>query len=260
MTEPITVVADAAIAAHVHPLVASLPRSFAFGGADAQVAVVDGADPRGWDRAAGAALDAGAETVAVLDPAPIPADRAAAVDGGRVLLSETFAGHPAVARLVERAGAQLSAAGSASLLGVGTAAVREQLLEQLRLLRAIGYREVRVRDVQLASSSGLISATARYGDAEQLLRLQIARSSVAPARLELRAIGATAVVALELPCSTTARPARAEVVDADGALRLPDVYETAHRAAWRALAAGGERSDALPGLVDDLRLLDTLIP
>lgn len=229
---------------------ATLPVSLR--GADGPVAdlvVVDGTS--GWTDRLRGALARGPRGALLIDPRTEDAAtvRALAGSGSRIALGERYAGNPAIAALLEQRPEPLAAPGA--ITGAVTGPDRKHAaLELLRLLRALGLRVAELRRVDAAGAT-LLLGRSNEGASIALHAIEGGRE-----RAELRIRSFAGVATLELPPATSARPALVRIVDEAGERMLPTIYETAERAALRALVAEeASAADALGGLADDLELL-----
>ncbi|MEZ0493402.1 DUF1080 domain-containing protein [Kineococcus sp. TBRC 1896] len=260
---PLRVGCEPAVRATTAEVVASLPVSFAAAAEEAgttgplDVLAVDGGP--GWTVRARDALER-ARAVVVLDPAPVqPAAVDALADAveaaGTVLhLSETFAGNPALAQLRSSRPDALEGAGSLFLDSTSPgASTPGLLLAQLRVLRATVGPVTALRSC--SPHPGGLTLTATAGD--RLVVGVAARSTATPPHLRVTAVAADRTVDVALPAAATARPASVEITGVDGRSVLPTLYETAHRATWRAvhrdLTSGTAGSDAAAAPVATLR-------
>lgn len=230
---------------------ATLPVSLrASAEADADLVVIDGTTS--WTEPLAAALARSPRGVLLIDPIAEPADavRAVAAEAGltRVLIADRYAGNPAVAALVERAPASLKTPTSITGVVVGADRARAAL-EALRLLRALDFTVAELRRID-ASGAVLLLGRTSAGASIALHAIEAVDE-----RAELRVRTFDGAATLTLTPATSARPAAVHLIDANGALRLPTVYETAHRAGLRALVADGSNADDLDGFIEDLELL-----
>jgi len=257
MTAQYTLTADADQSLFAQELVASLPLSFMLADSATDVALVGGAP--GWVEKALQRTGSGA-VVIVHDPAPVASSSIDALIGDardRLRMAETFAGNPALAQLVQRCDDLLSAVRTIRMYALGTD-VRTSLLEQIRVLTAIGWQSFEVIDAQIAPSGGLITGRCTRHGGSVLARLQVSVSTNARHH-SLRAYSADAALKVDLPDAVTARPARVEAVTTEGALILPTIYETAHRATLRAVGIEGAPLGQLASYRADLETLESVL-
>jgi hypothetical protein len=260
-TVQLTVTTDPETERLARVLVSSLPLSMALSSGAADIAIVGGSE--GWvDRALGAA--AASANVVIVDPSPTDSadlDRLRAAKGTSAFtIDESFAGNSAVCRLRETESRLLSDAHLVTIVSRGRS-LTGMLFEQLRILRALGWADVRVRDAEMAPNSMLITAHAQRGDTRVLLRLVAAVSDTAREH-RVRAYTTQDLVMLDLPDADTARPAWTEIVSPDGARILPAIYESAHRSTWRQVharaVAGGDDGTDLEALAADMALVSQI--
>jgi hypothetical protein len=257
----LTVTSDSETERLARVLVSSLPLSTAVASGAADIAIIGGSE--GWvDRALGAS--AGSANVVIVDPSPTgPAelDRLrAAKRTSAFTIDESFAGNSAVGRLRETEPRLLSDAHLVAVLSRGHT-LKDMLFEQLRILRALGWCDVRVRDAEVAPHSMLVTAQAQRGDTRVLLRL-VASISHSAREHRVRAYTTQELVMLDLPDADTARPAWTQIVSPDGARILPAIYESAHRSTWRQVhataVAGGDGGTDLEALAADMALVSQI--
>jgi len=237
-------------------VVASLPVSYGFG-EGAGLVVLDGGTS-GWADRVPVAVAGGAVAVIVIDPLLEDADRVrAAADSAAdvpVLLSETWAGNPAVEAVATSWSEYLSAVASVETHVVdpaGGVSTANLVLRQLRVLRRLGLPDVSLAAFTETPSAYLCLGSTTGGS--QVLASGV-RSSGSPETLEVTVTGASGSVRLRLPVARTARPATARLIRDDGGTILPTIFETAHRATFRRLAeAGGAGSvNELRAFADDI--------
>ncbi|MEW1813335.1 hypothetical protein AB0284_21840 [Pseudarthrobacter phenanthrenivorans] len=260
MRTKIAVHAEPDIAPFARSITSSLPQSFELGTSEADFVVLTGTGD--WDLRAAEQLAGAGRTVVVHDPQPIEPDRLAMLNdhlnGGRVVLSETYAGNPALAQLLDRGAATLEATHTIATFGVVELDVSSGLLQQLRILRVLGVENITIDDDQRRGRTALVTARGSRSGREVLLRLQVAQSSSVRPSHTVRAYSAEGIATIELPASDTARAAIVTLTGPEGALRLPDIYEHAHRATWRQAHQGhgqGAPADQLLAFEEDLRVL-----
>ncbi|MFV0253490.1 MAG: hypothetical protein ACK5H2_09160 [Beutenbergiaceae bacterium] len=253
MRAPASLSATPATTTLARSLVASLPLSYRLVQGAADVAVIPG--DAAWPAAATAATGHAA-TVVVIDPVAVSPPAADAA--GQVVISETFAGNPAIAALpgIPVAAAAIATASSVTSLSTGRGTVRRQIFEQVRVLRALGLGEPTVMDSQLAAHSALITLSCVTSTGTILIRLQAAQTSAAPREHTFRWYGSDHVLSIRLPDSVTAQPASVQLLDPQAQTVLPTIYETAHRATLRSLGTR-DRPD-LTDFAHDVALIGSL--
>lgn len=239
-------------------VVSTLPMSFSPVAGEATVRVVDGGP--GWaERAAAAAGEARA--IVVMDPVGGNAEAIRSLIGAGVpvVLAEAWAGSPAVRNAVAAWAEAISEAMTIDVrvLAQPSAPTEELLLRAVRVLRRLGL-PVSTIDSLLAAPGGF-AGLGRAGNGARIV-LFGARGAIDELRIDVLGPGATTQLVLYPP--TSARPSESVRTTAEGAVRLPTVYETAHREAFRAahrLASGGEGSGSLEDFATDVDLVDTAL-
>jgi len=255
----------------LRPVWASLPLSITEAAAPAQLVAVDGRTAD-WVADLAAALDSGAAGILLRAPSPgqDPDDIAAlAVRAASrsipVLVESAWATDPAVDAHRDSIAGELPSMALIDVLSTIGAVDPQRptlpavALDQLHLLRAIG---VEPEQVQLSRwSPNSFTIVASRGPTRLVLSAVIGNCGPSKARVSARGPGSES--SLLVFGSSNARPAEAERTDAAGTVRLPSLYESASRAAWRRLhaaAASGAVVDQLTGLAADLRRLATIGP
>jgi hypothetical protein len=257
VTTRYTLTADADQSSFAQQLAASLPLSFTLANGPSDVALVGG-EP-GWVERALQRIAAGG-IVIVRDPSPVASssvDVLVGEAGDQMVLAETFAGNPALSQLVERCDDLLSTASTIRMHALG-ADVGTGLLEQIRVLGALGWHSIELIDAQIAPSVGLVTGRCTRRGRTALARLQVSVTS-SPRWLCLRAYSADGALKVDLPDAITARPARVEAVTPEGALILPTIYETAHRATMRAIAGEHPLAPQMASFRADLETLESML-
>lgn len=241
-------------------VVASLPVSFAFAQDSApDVRIVSGDGD--WVARAREALAERARGIIVTDPSIVPVEsvRALARDAIiPVVLSEAWAGNPAVTEVRARWGESIRAAMSVECTVTEPLDGEERqalLLRQARVLRGLG-----VRGVVLSGGSVSTRAYSLVGESStgQQVSLFAVTSSGAPTALTVSLMGDGSSVRVSVPAATSARPAHASRLTPGSGEVLPTIWETAHRAAFRRmhdLIVTKKPSDDLEGFASDLELV-----
>jgi hypothetical protein len=239
-------------------VVSTLPMSFSPTTRDADVRVVDGGP--GWTKRAAEAAT-GARAIVVVDPIGGDAGAVRSLDdtGVPVVLAEAWAGSPAVLNAVTAWAEAISEAMTIDvhILAKPSASTAELLLRAFRVLRRLG-QPVSTIESLLSPSGGL----AGLGRAENGASIVLfgAWSAIDELHVDVLEPGSSTQLVLYPP--ENARPSESIHATAQGAVRLPTVYETAHREAFRVahrLASRGKRSNALKGFAADLELVDTAL-
>jgi hypothetical protein len=244
---------------------ATLPVSFTPSPPSAvpDVTVIDGRTE--WPHHAARAIRDGVRGIVVSDPRvtsastvselALTAERA----GVPVELAEPFAGDPAF----EEHGARI-AEQSDGLSGVFLTENRTDAngapaaLSVLRTLRAMRL-DVGVRSI--ATTAVGLSIVGWAGDTPVLAHTT--RSGVRSGQ-RVQGIGATHNIDLVLHGSSNAAPALITITSVSDSSRLPTVYETADRAAWRrvarALESGQQSYGSLAGFAADVEVATSMTP
>lgn len=246
-------------------LVASLPRALRLvrgDGEAADILLIDGAGE--WVVRAARVLAQGGRQLVVVEPGPVDpaalAGLADAVDraGADVALIEALPDNPALAAFRDRLDPGF---GELVLDGADDEGIQGLLLTQLRLLRALGFRDLRLTAAAATSTAYLIDGEGRLNEAVRRLRLTGA-AGARPARIEITAYADTAMARLWWSGGTEARPVEVMLADAAGLLQLPAIHEGGHRHGLRAMLALPETSRGsapLRALADDAALLRSLL-
>jgi hypothetical protein len=219
-------------------LLASLPTSFRAAERDsADIIVIDGADSE-WPSAAISAVGLKA-TVLVVRPRSTAAASVRAIareslsTSARVVLSESTAGDPAIDELLRSGMPDALSAGFAWSTGP-TAELPTMLFYQVRLLRRLGVRRLRLVDATISTHAISVAAVGELNGAD--IVLDLLASSGPSVSHRLRLYGWTTGVEVDLPDDGTARPAHIELIGPDGATTLPTIYERADRATLRSMS------------------------
>lgn len=248
MSITVTTGSDERFAAAIGGLLASLPRTFAPGGESADVVAVDGT--LAWVDAAARAIEGGARGVYVLEPSPVPAHRIAMLRdlAARrqvcVRLARRWAGDPAVELLAREPRSQLRTTLVDCRARLPADARPEAALTaQVDFVQSALAGSVQLAGIFFASGSYAATGTLVRGDRDDPLLLSGARSTQFRHAARIRELLFCGRRTLEVGDGFTARAATASVGDDTGERVLTPVYETAFRAAWRALADDLARSD-----------------
>lgn len=258
MTEPqLTVRVEDELAADVHPVVATLPRSLALvgGRGPADIEVISGAP--GWR----ARLDAAgsARGVLVLDPATEPGPAASDHDTRSVLIGTAWR-H---ADLVPRAAVAFHALlRPHALLECHAIAApgsddADLMLSQLGLMRSLGLPARSLRQV-LRDERGH-EGVAELGGGVRV-SLSAIRSSAPSPMVRVELVDAAGSVSLTLPSSPDGRPGDLLIEDEDGLQRVAAPFENSLRTALRTLrrlVLDTDTRNELAGYVADVALLAT---
>ncbi|HEX5727869.1 hypothetical protein [Microbacterium sp.] len=245
------------------PTLASLPVSFTPATPDEfpDVTVIDGGAP--WPLEVADAIRAGSRGVIVSAPSITdPADVRAAADlaeqhGASIVLAEPYAGDPGLLANQTDITHHMAAVDTVSIKHIDVDADSDadsQLLAVLRTARAIGYPGIDVVTYMRTGHGFTASGVARNGAVFAGLGV---RSSGAQEGQSVRGYGFARTVAVDLYGAATASPALISYTNVEGELRVPTVYETADRAAWKRLkstltAPGSQSLITLRDFADDL--------
>ena len=255
----------------LRPVWASLPLSLAESGDTGRLLAVDGRG-EGWAGDLAAALQSGPSGVLLITPSPgVDPDTVAelaaraAAAGTSVVVQSAWATDPGVGAYATATAGELAGMVLVDVLSTVDSATPDHptlpamMLDQLQLLRALGLRLGSVSASRWLPDSVTVIGT--VGAATAVLSAAV--GGAAPQRLRFTARGAATESQLIVYGSADARPAEAELTTAAGTQRLPSLFESAARSAWRRLHAAVARSepvDELTGLAADLRLLASTGP
>jgi hypothetical protein len=255
VTDPLTTFPDAELVDLDRQLRSSLPLSYAPSprAEDADIVLVSGASD--WPERVESRLNAGAKGVVTIDPRPADADRVRALGSvaGSVVLSESYASHPAVASIKET----LDGSDTLVVSAYGERPAAQLLFDQLRLLRSLDVAELRPLDVLNNGSSVLVTMSGMRAGETVLVRLFAATTKARTPRVVVRAYGPGTLVSATLPGPDTARAATVEVSTPATTVAVATSPEIAHRAVLRQVRMGAADSD-LAGFAADITLLEQL--
>jgi hypothetical protein len=231
--------APAAVVPSFAPTLASLPVSFTPGDGPSLPVVTVIAGGPDWPQQASDAIRSGSRGVIVSDPsvAAVSSILAAAdlaeEHRARVVLAEPFAGDSGL--LTHRTDLihHLAAVDTLSITHVSAGGdAASQLLAVLRTARALGRHAIDLRSFVATAHGFTASGTAADGAVFTALGV---RTSASVAGQTIRGYGFARTVEIRLFGAETAAPARISITNVDGQLVVPDVFETADRAAWQRL-------------------------
>ncbi|MDQ1531813.1 MAG: hypothetical protein QOE37_1918 [Microbacteriaceae bacterium] len=237
MTTQLTVFADdaAAAAGRIAEAVASLPVSLHPGSAPADLVGIAGAP--GWPRAAAEAIRAGVRGVLVADPVPEDVTELQALlqeQSIPLVIDGPWTYNPAVADSADAFAERNDAEGLIETrvdMAVGSDLDRV-LLGQLALVRAAVGPVVELRFDRRNRNGydaiGTLSSGARVSLAAIL-------TNAADQSASVRLLKARNAARLSVPDAATAAPGSVVITTEEGATLLVTKWESAHRAAWRAL-------------------------
>jgi hypothetical protein len=252
------------LAGLLRSLTATLPRSFhvveGVESPSADVQLLDGRTP--WARLARDCADSGAEWTIIVDPDEEEPDRILALAdfmeeaGPAMTFSEPFTDNPTLPHFLTQLPEAIS---SCNMQAWTTGSIRKAALVQLRLARALGIRELALLDVCSTPHSNLLTFRGKRNDAAVSLRTLITASAAMSSRHIVRTYAADVMARLTLFDAETARPAEAAIVNEGGEVRLPTIYETAHRSVLRGLSGrAGMTAADLRDFAADVALVQSL--
>lgn len=169
----------------------------------------------------------------------------------QLVFSETAPNNPALPAWHESMPTDVVAL---TLQTMGSTSAQQLLFQQLRIVRALGFTVDRVTDRLANDSAAIVTAIARRGETETLLRLSALTTAQNDNRHQVDAYSAEGIASICLPQVSDARPAHASIMDASGERIQPTIYEHAHRATLRAIANGEAASGSLIDFVRDILL------
>ena len=220
--------------------VASLPASFGPGNdatptEAARISAIEGTP--GWTTEAIKAVDGGASGIVVVNP--VPESTAALLDsaeasGVAVVLDQRWASNPGLAGAED---AVRSVAGRAAMLdSVATAAAGsdpERLLTEhlAAVVRVTGQLDA-LRILRRGAHGYTVSGRLANGAP---VSLQGVLSNSRPAGVDFRLYTDDGGVSITVPEPLAAWPAEVRATGPQGEIRLPTLYESAHRTTWRRL-------------------------
>ena len=255
----ISVSSDALDAGAVESL-ASLPATYRVGDSGGpRVAVARGAD---WMREALARIGQGSDGVLAVPSAFGAADpaTAAALDESRrpVVIDDRWSHNPGVAPLA----AALERVTEAELLELGTH-IGEGDVVVGALIDLLVLGDVLTGPLESISVASVrphaITATATAKGSRTLVAA-VHRSAVGSGHARVRAVGPSQAVDAVLPEASTAAAAIVRLHGAEGAVHYPTVFESSHRAAWRALAEAVHADTAVSDVSRRNRVIGLLGP
>ena len=241
-----------AVGSALDEVLASLPLSLARGEGSPHIVAVDGAP--GWlDRAA----DADAPAVVVVDPVSLVEEARrgrleTASDPARLGLDLPWSHNPVVPALADALG---SADGYLEVrLHLADAPTEADALAVLHFVDRVAGELDSVRI--LAASPDHLRLTSIAGDHD--VAVTLVRTAAADRILRLRALGADDELDVELPHPDTARPAHLITATDAGERSQPTLWESSHRALWRAAIAVARGEAAFDDLTPYLRAVRLL--
>lgn len=252
----------AAVSGQVQVVLASLPVSLGMSGPGprpADLTAVDGT--AGWHDLVRGALSGGTRGALVVEPDPITDDALQDLPDKPVVVDHRFAGNPAL-----DAAAELFSAWPADALIECHATVADDsdlprtLLDQLAVLRRLGRPMQSLKELVWHRTGFLVEGRALGGSP---VLFSTAVTTGEPSAARVRGLSADVVAEVTLPDWTCARPATVVRTTSEGAVQLPTLWETSHRASWRrlrdAVLHGHDTSD-LADLRADLTVAAHIVP
>jgi hypothetical protein len=252
----------AAVSGQVETVLASLPVSLGMSGPGprpADLTAVDGT--AGWPDLVRGALSGGTRGALVVEPVPVTDDALQDLPDAPVVVDRRFAGNPAL-----DGAAELFAAWPADALIECHAYVADEselprtLLDQLAVLRRLGRPMLSLRELVWHRTGYVAEGRTRSGSP---VLFTTAVTTGEPSAARVRGLSTDVVVEVTLPDSRTAQPATVVRTTSDGAVQLPTVWETSHRATWRRLRDAvlhGHNTSDLADLRADLALAGQVLP
>jgi len=264
MTLPLTIAAATPqLAPRLAGTLATLPVSFraAETGAAAMAVLVGGDDA--WALRAAQAIDAGARVVIVADPGMCDPDTILALadradqTGAVVEFAERYAGDPTLLRHQAELVQHLIATATILISQVGNVAdAPGAALDMVRTVRALGQA---LCVTHCWDAAHAVVVRGMVGDK---LFEGIATAAKAGQGQRIDALGFGRTVRIALRGDGSARPSDVRIANARGERKLPQVFESADRAAWqRALQAvrgGAADSGALRQFAADVAMIRAL--
>lgn len=221
------------------------------------ITLVSGGGPGTWASSIEDAPTTNGSGILIVDPTPVDArDVDAAADMAdarnmRVSVAERFAGNPALSAVTSELIPAAPLAVTARVLSSGEEPLRTLALEMLRVLGTLGIRPALSNAIEV-SASAMVAGSWR-GAGVSLVAARAPRTE-----LVVHVTGADRELSIRLFAADTARPAEICSVTSGGGVLLPGLYESAYRVALRMLPDAVPGGDALRGLSDDIRALETV--
>jgi hypothetical protein len=200
----------------------------------------------------------------VNDPDPVPvADLDALRSASQpVLLDRPYLSNPAVGPSRahwETSGAQTLFLDSTLFVSTG-ADRRAELFRHLSFVRAVAGPLMSARLLSIDRLN--YTAEAKLSSGTTAILTCVLTDAGLP-RAELRLLGSPHRLSMTIFPSTTARAATVSIVDAEGEVMLPTLYENGHRATWRRMLtclANSNVSGDLDDFASDVAAFDLLHP
>jgi len=237
MTTPLKLALDSERPEWARALVASLPASLRLAPAEgADFGLVDAG--AAWPLRAEAMVACGIKRVLVVEPTMADPDAVQRLSevanerGAMIRFGEGFAGNPALTGFRSWLTEDIVLL---TATGHGEADVASLLLQQLRLARAAIFSAERVEDAVITTGAAIVTLAGDLDGRPGILRMNVCRTEAVAAQHRLLAHGPVVTASLTVHDGWNAREAEAAFADSDGLQVRPSIYESAHRAALRAL-------------------------
>lgn len=252
----------AAVSGHVDTVLASLPVSLGRSGPGPRVADLTAVDgTAGWPEQVRGALSGGTRGALLVEPVPVTHHALQDLPDAPVVVDRRFAGNPAL-----DAAAELFAAWPADALIECHATIADHselprtLLDQLAVLRRLGRPMQSLIELVWRRTGYVVEGRTMSGSP---VLFSTAVTSGQPSAARVRGLSADVAVEVTLPDSESARPATVVRTTSTGAVQLPTLWETSHRASWRRLrdaVTHGHGTSDLADLRADLALAGPVLP
>lgn len=264
MTLPLTVAAHAPdLQTRLRKTLATLPLSYRAQGEGAPTDVMLIAGQGDWTACAMAAIKGGARAIIIADPGMADASAVLALadraeQGGAVVeLAERYAGDPTLLRHRSDLVQHLATTSTILINQVDDLATpMRSALDMLRTMRALGQPLVLSRMWKTAH------AVVLRGVAGEKLFEGLATTSSAGRGQRIDALGFGRTVRLTLRGDGSAMPSDLRIANAKGERRLPQVFESVDRAAWRrvmtAVQSGRAEAEVLRQFAADVAMIRAL--
>lgn len=236
--------------------IASLPLSFAQTTARPDVVLIDGSED--WLEQVCSGARAGARAAVVIEPTTFQSGRSAPIP---VVVDTAYAGNPSISAIRQH----VSAVETGALLEVRaimptTVSAEQALRSLLSVIRATTDEVLVVPAVPINTAHGF-TVQGTLSDGREAL-ITLTKTNALPERVTVRVVGARTTVEAAIPAASVARPAVITVSEPDGAIQLPTLWETSHRAALRRVRevlVGADVGDDLSVFAADAELAHQLL-
>lgn len=263
LTQPIAVfLEDVALQPLLQEVISSLPISLVPSNS-MRGAVAAVAGKGDWPARVVAAIAAGASGVVVEDPDPVPSSTLDQLRSAPqpVILDRPYLSNPALAP----AAADWNALSvptlllDSDLLAPTRADPYAELFRHISLVRAVAEPLTAVDAAAISGTGYSVAGTLQTGTTAILA---CAITDAGLPRVNIRLLGAPQRLSLTIFTSTTARAATVSLVDADGEMMFPTLYENGHRASWRRMIDAHREDAVVPDLDDfarDIQAFDVVL-